>query len=102
MALTVTDLRKELKNCQLSTTGKKHELIPHLEADILKVDSSIDIDINCKCGIKSNDGQPMLQCQGCKLWSHIKCYDLTEESAKQNLLVFSVALVMTLPVRSIN
>ena len=43
--------------------------------------SPVNVCVLCKCGVKINDGYPMVQCISCDNWSHLSCYGLTEQSA---------------------
>ena len=32
-----------------------------------------DESVRCVCGAVDDDGEKMLQCEGCKVWQHVKC-----------------------------
>ncbi len=40
--------------------------------------------VRCECGATDEDGEPMLQCDECGVWSHIACAKLTAKEAQQS------------------
>ena len=83
--LTVKDLQSELRKRNLSVKGKKQDFINHLltaasDKDVMLASSPGSV-VDCKCKVRHNDGQPMIQCLTCEAWSHIACYGLTESTA---------------------
>lgn len=39
--------------------------------------------VQCLCGVKDNDNEPMVKCTVCGQWSQIACYGLTPSQAKK-------------------
>ena len=82
--MTVKELQAELKQRGLNTKGKKQELISRLLSPSQGEENSHSKTsqstlVRCKCGVRVNDGNPMFQCVKCGTWSHISCYDLSED-----------------------
>ncbi len=47
--------------------------------------------VRCECGAREDDGEPLLQCEGCGVWALIACAGLTTSKAQK---------VHVIPVRS--
>ncbi len=92
---TVAELRKSLKLRGLCCTGNKSELIERLmkfqatgrssnstgQSTPPSALSNTDR-VDCRCKASQGDGVPMVCCNKCEAWSHLSCYCLTEEQAK--------------------
>ena len=40
--------------------------------------------VKCVCGVKKDDGRPMIECEDCKAWQHTKCV-LGKAASKKSL-----------------
>ena len=40
--------------------------------------------VRCVCGVRKDDGRPMIECEECKVWQHTKCI-LGKAAAKKSL-----------------
>ena len=38
--------------------------------------------VRCGCGVNEDDGEPLLQCEECEVWSHIACAGVTISEAQ--------------------
>ena len=96
-SMKVKDLQHEFKIRDIPRTGlsTKAQLIDRLGSILLpspksastrpsrsqsNPDSSV---VNCICGVKQNDGNPMVLCSVCDEWSHLTCYKLSESDTKK-------------------
>lgn len=52
--------------------------------------------VDCPCGVKTDDGQPMIECEVCNVWAHIRC--IGEGKDVQNYTCASCSQVKLVPV----
>ena len=45
--------------------------------------------VRCGCGVNEDDGEPLLQCEECEVWSHTACAGVTISEAQIMKLIYS-------------
>ena len=78
---------KVISNGTLSANEKSDVVMADSSCNGIHGDADIDSNVQCLCGVCSEDGEEMVQCDCCEVWQHSKCVDYDKTSNEVFLCV---------------